>query len=91
MESGVETPPLDAMTDFKNIDKDGIWVKNVCMFPMADGSTQNVFFPAQPTKVAESDWLKIQLDAGVLAPCDNPLAGMQEEEAKPKRKGKEEA
>lgn len=86
---GAVTPPLDAMTDFKIIDKDGIWVKNVCVFPMADGSTNNFFSPGIATKVAENEWLKLQLEAGVLQKCDNPLADLQDEEAKPKRKSKD--
>lgn len=93
MEPGVATPPLDAMTDFKIIDKDGIWVKNVCVFPMADGSTNNFFSPGIATKVAENEWLKLQLEAGVLQKCDNPLADLEpaKEAVKPKLKSKDEA
>ena len=84
------TPLLDAMTDFKIIDKDGIWVKNVCIFPMADGSTNNFFSPTTATKVLENDWVKLQLAAGVLQKCENPLADLESpEEVKLKRKGKE--
>lgn len=79
------------MTDFKIIDKDGIWVKNVCVFPMADGFTQNVFVPGLATKVAQSEWLKLQMDAGILQPCASPLAEVNEaDKSKLVRKAKEE-
>ena len=80
------------MTDFKIIDKDGIWVRNVCIFPMADGSTNNFFSPAIATKVVENEWVKLQLAAGVLQKCENPLAELSKpEEVKTKVKPKAES
>lgn len=60
------------MDDFKVVDKTGIWLKSRATFPMCQPGGHR-FIPGQPTKVDLDEWIKGQVEAQVLAVCDDPL------------------
>lgn len=61
------------MGDFKVVDKTGIWLRSSAAFPMAQPDGHR-FLPRQPTKIDLDDWIKGQVEAKVLAVCDDPLS-----------------
>lgn len=61
------------MSDFKIVDKDGVWVQNRCAMPMSNGVRNIKFMPGVPMKVTLGDWEKLQLASNVLVEVDDPL------------------
>lgn len=53
---------------------DGTWLVNKCQFPMADPTQQVLLEPGEVTCVKLSDWLKMQMAAGLFEQVQSPLA-----------------
>lgn len=62
------------MLEFDVVDKDGEWLAAQTPLGMRDPFTQVMYQFRRPVKVRRTDWVTIQLDAGTLKPCDDPLA-----------------
>ena len=56
------------------IHTDGVWLVNKCRFPMADPTQDVRLEPGELTCVKLSDWLKMQMAAGLFEQVQNPVA-----------------
>jgi hypothetical protein len=60
------------MGDFKVVDKTGKWLVSKAIYTMCQPGGHR-FEPGVPTKIDVDEWIKGQIEAKVLAACDDPL------------------
>jgi hypothetical protein len=60
------------MGEFKVVDKTGTWLVSKASFTMTQPGGHR-FEPGVPTKIDIDGWIKGQIEAKVLAECDDPF------------------
>lgn len=60
--------------DMTIVDKGGVWLKGIAPLGLRDPFSQVAFPFNHPVKVKVSDWIVLQQNAGIIVPCDDPLA-----------------
>lgn len=79
--------PTAVMLEFDVIDRDGEWLAGQSPLSMRDPFTQVLYPFKRPVKVRRTDWVAIQIAAGTLKACDDPL-GAEAPKAAPAAKAK---
>jgi hypothetical protein len=57
----------------KIVHPDGAWLVNKCQFPMSDPTQDVRLDPGEPTCIQMSEWLKMQVAAGLFEQVVSPL------------------
>jgi hypothetical protein len=66
--------------NIKIIDVDGEWLKCKGSYGLTDPTTGNTFPFMQPVQVKRTEWLNLQIAAGVFESCPQTLGKPKEEE-----------